>query len=237
METPQNPNETKSLTPAILRSNGRMWTRKTDQNRFFFPKEWLSFFNELESRNKMKVGDKYPPMTRQQLTSCFLLHTGARINEARNVRIEDLDMQNKRLVLRVTKTKAKKGELKGKPRIIPISDRLITILKRWIAYKQLKSSDYLGILSTPGVKLSMQKAAAKAGIRDFNNFSAHTFRKTLEVWLMALGVQDLKIVAHLGHDIKTAASSYISPDVLTMEEKFLVREILGDLYKRTEVVI
>ena len=77
-----------------------------------------------------------------------------------------------------------------------------------------------------------KKAGKKAGIRDYYNISSHTFRKTLEVWLMALGVESLPLVAHIGHDLKTAAHHYISPDIFNWEDRQKMRDIIGDLYRR-----
>ena len=63
-------------------------------------------------------------------------------------------------------------------------------------------------------------------------FSIHNIRKTLEIWLMALGVDGLTITSHIGHSMQTAASHYVSPDVFSWEEKSKMREIIGDLYRR-----
>lgn len=227
-ENTENQDSVKSIT----RSDGKIWTKKNNKDRFFYPEEWYSFYEHLADRQKERNKDKHAPMTRQQFTMMFLLHTGARINEARHVRVEDIDLGNKRLIFKVTKTKAKKGEKQGKPRIIPISNVLVGVIKRWITWKDLKPQEPIGILSTPACNLAIKKAAREAGIKDYKNFSAHNFRKTLEVWLMALGVGDLKLTAHIGHDIRTAASSYVSPDIFTLNEMQGIREILGDLYDR-----
>ena len=78
----------------------------------------------------------------------------------------------------------------------------------------------------------MKKALQSAGIEDYYMFSIHNIRKTLETWLMALGIDGLSITAHIGHSLQTAASHYVSPDVFSWEEKTMMREIIGDLYRR-----
>ncbi len=200
----------------IIRKNGRSYSMKENKMRFFFPKEFIEFEKQL----KLK----------QHHTVRCLLNTGARINEIRNVRIEDCDLDNKRITLRITKTKAKKGEKHGKVRTIPISSEFAKYLKKYFRENELKDEHFIGILSTPATLIAIKNAARKSNIDDWRNFSAHNLRKTLEVWLMALGVSDLPLTAHLGHDIKTAASHYVSPDIFGHEEKLLIRSILGDLY-------
>lgn len=195
----------------------RKYTPKTNKNRFFYPEEYLKFEENLKEKQKFSVK--------------FLINTGARINEAQNVRNDDIDFENRRIILRITKTKAKKKEKKPQPRIIPISTQFARYLKA-----QLKDNRQLGkdicILSNPALNIAYKKAGQLAGIKDYGNISSHTFRKTLEVWLMSLGIGDLTLTAHLGHDIRTAARYYISPDVFTAKERQLMRLIIGDLYEK-----
>lgn len=200
----------------ITRKNNRSYTLKDDRNRFFYPNEYMKFFDNLVNKQKHTI-------------KC-LINTGARINEFRNVKVNDIDFTNKRIVLRITKTKAKKGESRGRIRTIPISSEFNRYLKGYCTHK--KEEDYLDILSTPASNIGLKKACIKAGISDYYNFSVHTLRKTLETWLMALGVDSLALTAHLGHDIRTAAQHYVSPDVFSFDEKKKMRLIIGDLYER-----
>ncbi len=202
----------------ITRSNGRSYSVRSNRDRFFYPDEW-GVVSGLFSK-------------RQRLTFAFLINTGARINEARNVRVEDIDLERKRLILRVTKVKARKGEKNPRPRTIPLSTQFTKYLKKHIKVNKLKNSDYLGVISTPGANNGLKIAAKKAGIKDWNMFSVHNIRKTLETWLMALGIDGLKITAHLGHSMQVAASNYVSADVFTWDEKTKIRRIIGDLYGR-----
>jgi integrase len=198
--------------------NGRSYTVRSNRDRFFFPDEWCKFFDKAK--------------TKQQFTFKFLINTGARINEARNVKVSDIDLERKRIVLRITKVKAKKKEKAPRPRIIPISTQFAKYLKKYIREAKLGYEDYLGILSTPAANIGMKKALKLGGIKDWQMFSIHNIRKTLETWLVALEVDGLKITAHIGHSMQTAASHYISADVFSWEEKSKMREIIGDLYRR-----
>ena len=200
----------------IIRSNGRPHSIKADRNRFFYPNEYGKVFDVMKPK--------------QRHTMKCLLNTGARINELRHVKMEDIDFINRRMILRVTKTKGKLGESLGRVRTIPLSSQFTKYLR---GHSNTSSkTDYLGILSTPAFDIAIKKACQKAGIADYRNFSAHNLRKTLECWLMALGVQDMALTAHLGHDIRTAVSHYVSPDIFSFEEKRQMREIIGDLYQR-----
>lgn len=201
-----------------IRNNGRSYSIRANRDRFFFPDEWKKFFDQAKKKQKFSFG--------------FLINTGARINEARNVKVSDIDLERKRIILRVTKIKAKKKETRPRPRIIPISTQYAKYLKKYIRESKLSSDDYLGILSTPAANIGMKKALKNAGIEDYYMFSIHNIRKTLETWFVALEVDGLKITAHIGHSMQTAASHYISADVFSWEEKSSMREIIGDLYRK-----
>ena len=139
-----------------------------------------------------------------------------------------------RIILRHTKSKVKKGEFKfseGRTRDLPISNAFAKCLQSYIEEKKLQPEDRFNILSKPGMGIAMKKAAVNALIENSEDFSPHTLRKTLEVWLMALGVDSMKLLAHFGHDYNTAASHYVSPDIFSWEDKKKIREIIGDLYE------
>lgn len=203
---------------SLTRKNGRRYSVRSNRDRFFFPDEWFKFIDNCNPN--------------QKFTFNFLINTGARINEARNVRVSDIDLERKRIILRITKVKAMKKEKFPRPRIIPISTQYSKSLKRHIKENNLKQEDYLGILSTPAGNIGLKKALKESEIKDYYMFSIHNIRKTLETWLMALGVDGLSITAHIGHSMQTAASHYVSADVFSWEEKSKMREIIGDLYRR-----
>jgi len=206
------------MNKTFIRKDGKKYTFKDDKNRFFFPDEYMKFEDKLKKKQKHTVK--------------VLLNTGARIKEAQHIKVNDIDFINRRIVLRVTKSKAIKGEKRGRIRTIPISTQFSKYLKKYVEKNKLSPESYIGILSRFAMNQAMKKAALKAGLKNPEDFSPHTLRKTLEVWLMALGVDALPLTAHIGHDIKTAAAHYISPDVFSWEEKKKMREIIGDLYRR-----
>ena len=133
-------------TKQITRSNGRSYTIRSNRDRFFFPAEWIKFYDCLRKK--------------QQKTFDCLLNIGARINEARHLQKQDCDFINKRIVLRVTKVKAKKGEKNPRPRNISVSTEFNKRLKKYFAGKT--EEDYIGILSTPAANTAMKVALRKA---------------------------------------------------------------------------
>lgn len=206
-----------------IRSDGKKLTKKTNNNRFFFPDEWMLFEDNLKKKSKH---------------SCkCLLFTGARWMEIAKAQVKDfiyIPKGRSRLILRHTKSKAKKGEFQfseGRTRDLPISKTFAIYLNRYIEKNKLKENDNFRILSKPALNIAMKKAAANALIKNPEDFSPHTLRKTLEVWLMVLGVDSMKLLAHFGHDMNTAAHHYVSPDIFSWEDKKKIRQIINNLYE------
>ena len=194
---------------------------KENTNCFYYPQEIL---------NILKIAKP-----RQKLTLQIQLHTGARINEARHIKVGDVDFKRNNIILRVTKVKSKKNEKRPSPRIIPISSKLALIIERAINTFKLKEDDYLPLLKVNSYSEWLKRITEKLLKRkDFKDFSSHNVRKTTETWLVALGIDSLKIVKHLGHTMNVAASNYVSSDIFTREEKVIMRKILGDLYSYNE---
>lgn len=196
------------------------YTVRNTRARFFFPDEWMAFYDQLQPK--------------QKITFEFLMNTGARIMEVRNIQVRDVDFERQNIVLRITKRIVnrpgiqKKGE--RKIRVINISNKFAKYLNKIKTQYNLKDEDYFPILSTPAANVGMKKALQKAGIEDWKMFSLHNVRKTLETWLIALNIDHFKVVNHFGHSAAIALKHYVSPDIFNYEDKQVMREIIGDLF-------
>lgn len=100
------------------RKDGKIYSVREHRMSWVKPDEWEKVMKAL-------------PTKRAKITAQLLIQTGARINEIRHIEERDIDYERNTLRLRVTKTKAKKGETKGKPRTIPISSQFTKELKKY----------------------------------------------------------------------------------------------------------
>lgn len=184
-----------------------------DWKRFFYPQEYLSFINNIRHEDTRFYFE-------------FLLHTGMRIKEARGVQVRDIDLDRESITIK----KAKRG--KQFQRTIQISTYLKNRIQNWIRIKKLGALDYLGIPTVQVMDRQAKKWAQEANIGDYSNFSCHTFRKTLENWLVGLNVNVLAIQSHMGHTLDVAAAYYVSTNLFKGEEKVLMQTILGNLFQK-----
>lgn len=199
----------------ITRKDGKKYTIRQSRDRVFLPSEWLKFFDKLGSK-------------RDKLLFEFLINTGARINEVRNIKVRDIDFKEKTIWLKVVKRRNDFST--GKIRKIPISSKFCKRLKNQIKDNKLSPEDTFNLLSTPAGNTAMKKALNKSGIEDWKMFSCHNVRKTLETWLMAINVNEIKLLPHFGHNKATAVTHYLSTDIFNAQEKSIIKRIVGNLY-------
>ena len=184
--------------------------KQVDRKRFFYPDE---FEKMLDNCNK-----------NQKYTAKFLINTGARINEVRHVKPNNLSNERKSIVLEQTKVRARLGEKIPSPRIIAVSSQFFSYLK--------ESMPKCRILSTNAFNTGIKDACEKASIPKPEQFSAHKFRKTFGTWMLALGVDGFKLAQHLGHSPGELARDYATNDVFSHKDKQIMGRVLGNLPNR-----
>lgn len=207
-----------------IKSDGKKYTVRKDRHRYFFPEEWIKFLDSIKPDKRILFET--------------LLQTGARIEEALNLKPKDFIWENNTVTLRVTKSKAKKGEsriLGGKQRSFSVSSQYIRKLRKYIRENNIKDDDFLFPITKQAVSQLFKRGLRKAGLKEWE-FSLHNIRKTSGMWLKTVqrrGV-DLdvsEICMRLGHDHNTFLKHYGSPSIFTDQQRDKIIEILGDIYK------
>jgi len=193
---------------------------KENSKAFLYPQEWIKMMGLAKPK--------------QEISLNILINTGARYNEAKHIKVEDIDFVRNNLILKVTKVRAKKKETKPTPRILPISSKFAKQLKKYIRIYKLESEDYFPMLQPAQLGVAIKNLARKVGRKDYRDFSPHNIRKTFECWLVALDISFIKIVKHLGHTMTVASNDYISSDIFNNQDRHEIRVILGDLYDTQE---
>jgi integrase len=166
----------------------------------------------------------------KQLIFETLIQSGARIEEALNIKPRDFDWERNNLLLRVTKIKSKKGEKIGKQRTFPVSSQYVRKVKSYINENKIGDDEFLFKVSKQSVWQLMRRSLKKAGIKDDWNFGLHNIRKTNGNWLKALEIPAEEICLRLGHDYNTYLKHYGSPNIFDRKDKLQMVKILGDVY-------
>lgn len=207
-----------------IKSNGEVYTVRADRHRYFFPDEWIKFLGNVKEDKKILFET--------------LLQTGGRIEEILNIKAGDFLWDTNSITLKVTKSKASKGEnriLGGKRRSFGVSSQFIRKIRKYIRDNNIKDDEYLFKISKQGVSQLFKRALTKAGL-NYWEFSLHNIRKTSGMWLKTVQRrgEDLdvsEICMRLGHDHNTFLKHYGSPSIFTDQQRDKIVDILGDMYK------
>ncbi len=200
----------------IKKSDGTKYSVRDDRSRYFFPEEWIKFY-DLIKRDKQPIYD-------------VQINTGARIDEALHIRPKDFDWERKTLKLVVTKVKASKGEKVGKPRTFVVSSQFARRMRKYISENKIEDDERMFKITKQAVYQMLRRGLIKAKIKDPWNFGLHNIRKTHGNYLKAMEVPAEEICLRLGHDFNTYLKHYGSATIFDRKDKMLMVKILGDIY-------
>ena len=184
--------------------------KQINKKRFFYPDEFEKLL-DYTNRNQL-------------FTAKVMINTGARINECRYIKKNNLNSERKSIVLEQTKVRSKLGERIPQPRTIAVSSQFFRYLNDNINTHR--------ILSTNAFNIGLREACIKSNIDKPEQFSSHNLRKTFGTWMLALGVDGFKLAQHLGHTPNELARDYATNDVFSHKDKQIMRSILGNLPDR-----
>lgn len=149
-----------------------------------------------------------------QLLMEFLIFTGLRISEARNIMIQDIDFNNDQL-----KVIQGKGH---KDRYVPLTSNLGQKLK---LYLQERKRGYLFTKKNnmPFTKRALQKRVSQSlNSCGFNKvLSTHSLRHTFACLCLARGITIEKIKLFMGHSSIKTTEVYAKLELGSVKEEFL----------------
>ncbi len=151
-----------------------------------------------------------------QAAAQTMFYTGGRISEILNLKLEDVDLEN-----RVIHIIAGKG---NKDRDIPINDKLYKILKNYlenIRYTEVESdrlfaTEKTGKLSGTYLNASIREAANELGWE--KEISSHVLRHSFGTNLLEKGASVVSIQKLLGHSNLAVTSRYLHQDMKKLSE-------------------
>lgn len=196
----------------------KSYTRKANLKRVFTPQEYLKVLDTIKNEDHKFLLE-------------LLIHTGIKIEEARNLKVKDVDFN--KLTVTILGKKTPTGR-QSKGRVLEVSKYIIDKIKVYSHDNNLTKDSTFDIPTTQFVDRILKEYTSEAGIPDSANFSAHTCRRTLETWCAAIGVNPAKLVNYMGHSVDWV-SVYSEISKLEEEDKVLIKDILDDLLLPNEI--
>jgi len=178
------------------------------------PKKIITYFSEEEIKimiNYLNDKKKLKYLT----LICVLYETGARVSELINIKITDLDLDDKARI-----TLHGKG---NKTRVVPISQELVSLLNKYFKFEyENYDGDYLFYSNQKKkynrksinylVNVIVEKLRKKYPLKFKGKYHPHSFRHSKGTHLYNNGVPLLHIKDFLGHSSVTTTEIYATPD-------------------------
>ena len=181
------------------------------------------FFSDDEIKRLIRAA----PSNRDKVLIELLAYCGLRRDEARQLKIEDVDWENSWLNLTLTK--------RGKRRSVPVSKEVLNDLK-WLAGQRKKGlffeSRETGTLNKSQINRIVAKAGETAGLKNPNpklkNINPHLLRHSFSRRFLRNGGRMEVLQKLLGHSsITTTIDVYGRPSMADIQKEY-ERCICGD---------
>ncbi|MCW3162875.1 tyrosine-type recombinase/integrase, partial [Chryseobacterium oryctis] len=131
--------------------------------------------------------------TRDKAVLCCLYYLGLRAGEAAELLLEDVDLENQKVLVRKSKT--------GYQREVPIHSKARDIFEEYVKERIPKGECFLqglkGNLTTSGIKFIIDKTAEKSKIK--KRIYPHLLRHSIATHLLKNGMELKKVSTFLGH--------------------------------------
>lgn len=167
--------------------------------------------------SKLRYPKRWVTRRRDASLTLFLLNTGLRLSEARNLAIGDMQISERKGSLLVRSGKG------NKQRRVPLNSRARKAVQEWLEVRPETTSDYLWVavefeskegLSGRAMQRILDRYGQEAGLEDLTpHVARHTFAKNL----VNSGVGLEKVASLLGHANLNTTRVYITPSEHDLE--------------------
>ncbi|MGA2141886.1 MAG: site-specific integrase [Brevinematales bacterium] len=165
------------------------------EKKSYYDNEEISYFYESEYKPLINRAEKY-----YKFIYLFLFETAARISEALDVKIKDINFEMSSVKIRTSKQRSMR-----KTRVLTISEKLQNLILLYQRELGLDNEDFIfakahleGHVSTQSVQSMMIKDCKKLGI-ERKKAHPHTWRHTRAIELLNNGLNIVQVQRVLGH--------------------------------------
>lgn len=184
-----------------------VYREKINRVRFMDPDEWEKFIYSVNENLR-----KY---------YWFLLLTGVRYKEAKNIKKGHINWQNRNIII----FKAKGGIQRH------VNFSSLGKKKLKLFFEGLHNEDTLQFPTIQHLIQTLHKICKQKKIKYWEDISVHNIRKQHENYLLALNLPENKITTHMGHTPKTAQEHYNSSEFIKDKKQLdKIRLWMGDIF-------
>jgi len=156
--------------------------------------------------------------------------TGIRVTELINIRIQDIDFDNRAIVIKVQKMRKRDGKTIERRRVVPVDRSSLDMISAYLeSRKQFPyKGDLLFPISRARVNQIFWKLGRKAGIKEIGDpaiskhrkLHPHHLRHSFAIHCIKRGMSIERLQKILGHQSPTTTSVYLQYSVADLHEDY-----------------
>jgi len=156
--------------------------------------------------------------------------TGMRVNELIGIRTQDIDFDNRAIVIKVQKQKKRDGKVVERRRVVPIDQGTLDMIKEYLEWR--KQFPYKGDLLFPITrqrvdqiywKLGRRAGITKVGdpgVSKHTKLHPHLLRHSFAIHAVKRGMRVERLQKILGHQSPTVTSVYLQWSSADLHEDY-----------------
>ena len=156
--------------------------------------------------------------------------TGIRVTELIGIRIQDIDFDNRAIVIKVQKLRKKDGKAVERRRVVPIDQGTLDMVREYLAWR--KQFPYKGDLLFPITRQRVDqvfwKLGRRTGIKEIGDpaiskhrkLHPHLLRHSFSIHCVKKGMAIERLQKILGHASPTTTSVYLQYSVADLHEDY-----------------
>jgi len=156
--------------------------------------------------------------------------SGMRVNELINIRTQDIDFDNRAIVIKVQKQRKRDGKVVERRRVVPIDQSTLDMIKEYLEWR--KQFPYNGDLLFPITRQRVNqiywKLGRRAGIKEIGDpavsqhrkLHPHHMRHSFAIYCIKRGMSIERLQKILGHQSPTTTSVYLQYSVADLHEDY-----------------
>ena len=170
------------------------------------------------------------PNRRDALLVRLLWRTGIRVSELINIRIQDIDFDNRSIAIKVQKMRKRNGKAIERRRIVPVDGDTLVIIKEYLSWRQQfpYTGDLLFPISRQRVNQLFWRLGRRAGITmvgdptisQHTKLHPHHLRHSFAIHCVKRGMSIDRLQKILGHASPTTTSIYLQYSVADLHEDY-----------------
>jgi len=156
--------------------------------------------------------------------------TGIRVSELIGISIQDIDRDNRAIVIKVQKMRKKDGKAVERRRVVPIDQGTLDMVKEYLDWR--KQFPYKGDLLFPITRQRVDqifwKLGRRTGIKEIGDpavsqhrkLHPHHLRHSFAIYCIKRGMSIERLQKILGHSSPTTTSVYLQYSVADLHEDY-----------------